>query len=56
MKKKICAIIAISCAILILGTAGSSDLNKIGFNEATIRCTIALPILLISMKIGGFFE
>ena len=56
MRKTICAIIAVGCAITILSAAGESDLNKIGALEAFIRCAIALPVLAISMMIGGFTE
>ena len=56
MKKTICAIIAISCALTIIGAAGNSDLGLIGPLESIKRCMIATPLLFISSKIGGFIE
>ena len=54
MKKFICAILAVGCTIAILGAAGASDLDKMGCAKSFSICAIALPILIVSMKIGGF--
>lgn len=56
MKKKICAIIAIGCAIAIISSARQSDLGLIGPLESIQRSIIALPLLFISCKIGGIIE
>lgn len=56
MKKKICLIIAIGCAIVILGTAGLCDAEKIGLAEVITRNSIAFPVMLISLSIGGYLK
>lgn len=56
MKKKICLAIAIGCAIVILGTAGLCDAEKISLTEVVIRNSVALPILLISLLAGGYLK
>lgn len=43
--------------VLILGTAGASDLNQIGFDEMMIRGIIGVGLSLVGylgLKIGGF--
>lgn len=43
--------------VVILGTAGASDLEEIGLIETTIRGTIGVGLSLVGcmgLKIGGF--
>lgn len=56
MKKKICTIIAISCAIIVLGVAGASDLNRMSTLRAAVVGLLALGGMITSMYVGGFFE
>jgi hypothetical protein len=56
MKKKICAIIAISCAITLICAARASDLERIGMLESLLYGSLSLAGLIISTKIGGFMQ
>jgi hypothetical protein len=56
MKKKICAAIAISCVFMLIGTAGASDKDFISPLRALAQGTLSLAGLIISLKMGGFFE
>ncbi len=56
MKKLICGIIVIGCAITIMGTVGALDVDTIGVGVALKRLAIAMPTLTISLQIGGFFK
>ena len=51
--KKLCAIIAVGCAIWILGLAGAADLNTMSLGAITTQLCIALPLFYLSIKIGG---
>lgn len=60
MRKKIGLVFTIVFTIIgfiiLLGTAGASDLNRIGFDEMTKRCLIGIMFFVfgfLSMKIGG---
>lgn len=58
MKKKICAILAISCAITILGAIGSEEVGRLSLSETIKICAVALPIFLITFKnaLGGYYN
>ena len=60
MKKKIGLVFMIVFVVIgfviLLGTAGASDLNRISFDEMTKRCLIGIMFFVfgfLSMKIGG---
>ncbi len=56
MKKIVCVIIAISCAITIFGAAGTCDAGNLSPLEALKICVFAVPALGLSLEIGGFIE
>jgi hypothetical protein len=56
MKRKICAILAIGCAIIIVGAVGALELDTLSISETIKRCAIAFPVMTISLSIGGFFK
>lgn len=56
MRKRICAAVAVISFLCLIGTAGSSDLNRISFTAMVAQGSLSAAALYISMKIGGFIE
>ena len=55
--KLVSLLLVVGGVVLILGTAGASDLGQIGFDEIMIRGSIGVGLSLLGylgFKIGGF--
>ena len=55
--KLVSLLLVVGGVVLILGTAGASDLGQIGFDEMIIRGIIGIGLTLVGycgLKIGGF--